>query len=166
VTRLVRSLVVFVVLSAVAVCGGLVAYASTGVHSAATPICKTTQRSTKAKPCIVACKAGQKSTKAKPCIAACKADQGSTKARPCVKTTTVPAITITYPLTTVPRPPATTGAGATTSPSTTTQSTGNTPPPAAGDECPDGTVIPESANAGDEDEDNESGFPSDGDGCV
>ncbi len=141
-----------VVLSVVGTVGALGAFATTAALSRTTPSCKPAEKSTKAKPCIPPCKARQKSTKAKPCA----------KAKP------ARAVMITFPLTVPQRPPTPPAPGGTTTPGTTTQPTqgGNTPPPLAGDDCPDGTVIPESANAGDEDGDNESGFPSDGDGCL
>ncbi len=146
--RILRWLGVLVALSVVCAVGVLGAFATTAKLSRTTPTCKPAEKSTKAKPCIPLCKTGQKSTKAKPC----------TRAK------TAHPITITYPFTVPQRPPAPSATG----PGTTTQPTlvGNTPAPLAGDDCPDGTVIPESANAGDEDADNESGFPSDGDGCL
>lgn len=152
VLRTLRWFGVLVVLTGVGTVGALGALATTTTLSRTTPTCKSAEKSTKARPCIPRCKTGQKSTKAKPCA----------------KAKTSSAITITYPLTVPQRPVAPGGAGGTTTPGTTTQpaQVGNTPPPLASDDCPDGTAIPESANAGDEDNDNESGFPSDGDGCL
>ena len=148
--RLVRWLGIVVVLSVVGTVGALGAFATTAAPARTPPTCKPAQKSTKAKPCIPGCRTGQKST----------------KARPCAKTPR--AITITFPLTVPARPLPPPGPGGTPSPGTTSQpaQAGNTPPPLSADNCPDGTVIPESANAGDEDDDNESGFPSDGDGCL
>ncbi len=147
--RLVRRFGVVVLLAVVGTVGALGAFATTAA-SRTTPACKPAQKSTKAKPCIPACRTGQKSTKARPCAR------------------TPREITITFPLTVPARPLPPSGPAGTTSPGTTTRpvQTGNTPPPLAADNCPDGTVIPESANAGDEDDDNESGFASDGDGCL
>jgi hypothetical protein len=147
--RLVRWFGLLALLALVGVMGTLTAFAATATLSRTTPACKSGQKNTKAKPCTPVCKTGQKNTKAKPCAK-------EPKARP---------ITITYPLTVPIRPSSpsgTTPAGTTTRPASGT----NTPPPLASDDCPDGTAIPESANAGDEDADNESGFPSDGDGCL
>jgi hypothetical protein len=148
--RVLRWFGVLVLLAVVGSIGALGALATTATVSRTAPTCKPAQKSTRAKSCIPVCKTGQTPTKAKPC---------AKKPKP-------HAITITYPLTVPTRPPAATGG--TTPAATTTQpaAVGNTPLPLAGDNCPDGTVIPESANAGDEDNDNESGFPSDGDGCL
>lgn len=70
-------------------------------------------------------------------------------------TTSTPATTTTTPATT------------TTTTKTTTGSTGGVVNGQATDPaCPAGTLVPVGPGAGDQDDDNEGGFPSDNDGCV
>jgi hypothetical protein len=147
-TRLLRRLLVFVVLTILGAAGAFTALASTVGNSARTPICRPAQKSSKARPCLEPCKPGQKSTSAKPCA----------KAVPVRITITIPTTT---PLARSQPRPATTATGPYTG-----------VPALPSDGCPPGTVSPlnpdgsDAQDQGDGDADNQSGFPSDGDGCF
>jgi hypothetical protein len=84
----------------------------------------------------------------------CKTGQKSTKAHPCVKKTTKAKAKVTPKTTTTTKTPTTT---------TTTTTTPAAPAPAPAPECPAGQAIPQ--GGGDNDGDN-AGGPSDGDGCF
>jgi hypothetical protein len=150
--RVVQRLLVFPVLLILGAAGGFAALASTSARSAQTPTCRPAQKSTKAKPCLKPCKPGQKSTKAKPCA----------KAVPVRITITL--TTTTAPVRAQPQP-GTAGAGTATSPYAGV-------PALPSDDCRPGTVSPlnpdgsDAQDQGDGDADNQSGFPSDGDGCF
>jgi hypothetical protein len=147
-----RGLLTVVALFTLGVAGAFTALAATKPTAAKTPTCRPDQKSTKAKPCLTPCKAGQKSTKAKPCAKAVAV-----------------RITITLPTTTPPVRTATGPGGAT--PGTVTGSYTGVPA-LPSDNCPPGTVSPlnpdgsDAQDQGDGDADNQSGFPSDGDGCY
>ena len=117
------------------------------------PVCKAGQRSSPAHPCRrpPPCRAGEKRTAAHPCVRPprCKPGERSTPARPCVR----PAATTT-----------TTAAGAGGGGSISV-SGGSAGAGLQADGCPPGTTIPQGVAAGDGDEDNQ-GFPDDGDGCF
>ena len=102
-----------------------------------------------------ACAAYAKTKPAKKTTPICKAGQKSAKAHPCIKKTTKAKATVA--------PKTTTTTTAKTTTTTTTTAAPATPAPAPAAECPAGQVIPQ--GGGDNDGDN-AGGPSDGDGCL